>query len=159
MKSMNVKVISFLIIGVVLSSIIIYKVNSNYKNEIGGYDIYTLVMIEKRFDNFIEAYNNERLDVNCLKAFQDEFRILNEYIRRSPVLKFMNSPLQKISYYNLNDINEKEVEWMRDLQSEIRKITINLHEESKGDIGKLTYNYFKKKSNIENLNNLLTRLE
>lgn len=121
MKRKNIKVISLFLVLIILTSVIVFRMNNNYKNEIGGYDIYTLVMLENELDDFIELYNSEQIDVKSMDLYQDKIVVLNEYIRRSPVLRFMNIPLDKISDYNLDDINEKDIEWMRQIQKKLKE--------------------------------------
>lgn len=92
-KSFNIKQAGvILIIGIMFSLIMFYQ-NSKYKDDIGAYDIYTLVLLEESIDNFVELYNNGEINKESEENFRDEIVLLSEYLRRSSVLKFMNDPV------------------------------------------------------------------
>lgn len=131
---------------------------SNRLGDIGAYDIYTLVLLEKRIDNFVEMYSKGEMNKEIEENFKNEIVIISEYLRRSPMLKFMNVPVFKIRDYLVYGYNKKEIILMSNLQKELRRITLLLHEESNDNIGAVTYNYFKSESNIKDLKRILDEI-
>lgn len=152
----NIRIISILSIVFIIILVIFYNMNNRYKNDIGAYDIYTLVKLEKELEDFIQIYNSNELDIYSMKLFHEEMLILLEYLRRSPKLRFMNHPLMELIDYELEDIKQVDIDWMLEIQKEVRRITLDIHDRSKGDnIGLLTYEYFDNKDNIKNLIEIL----
>jgi len=158
MKLFNIKTISVISLICIIFSAIIFYQNSKYKEGIGAYDIYTLVLLEKRIDNFVEIYNKGEMNKEIEENFKNEIVILSEYLRRSPMLKFMNVPVFKIMDYLVYGYNEKEIKLMSNLQNELQRITLLLHEASNDNIGAVTYNYFKSESNIKDLKRILDEI-
>jgi hypothetical protein len=159
MKSFNIKAASMSVIICIIFTLILFHENSKYKEDIGAYDIYTLVILEKKIDNFVEIYHKGEVDKESEEVFRDDIILLSEYLRRSPVLKFMNAPVFKIRDYLVYGYSEKEIAWMGHLQKELRRITKLLHEESDDNIGIVTYHYFQREYNIKVLQSILSEVE
>lgn len=150
--------IGVVIVLLVLMIYITLLTNNHYKNEIGNHDIFTLVILEHEMDYFIEQYDSDELDDNSMELFQYKAMLLIEYLRRSPTLEFMYHPLEELIYYRTEGIDDKDIEWMRQVQQEVKKITLDLHEKSgNNNIGLLTYRYFDNEKNIKYLKELLDR--
>ncbi|QUH21230.1 hypothetical protein [Alkaliphilus sp. B6464] len=158
MKLFSIKKLSVILLICIIFSVTISYRNNIYREDIGVYDIYTLVLLEKRIDNFIEIYNKGEISKDVEEKFVNEIVILSEYLRRSPMLKFMNEPVYKINDFLVYGYGEKEVKSMINLQKELQRITSLLHEESNDNIGVVTYNYFRSENNIKDLKRILDEI-
>jgi hypothetical protein len=159
MKSFNIKATGMSVIICIIFTLNFFNESSKYKEDIGAYDIYTLVILEKKIDNFVEIYHKGEVDKESEEVFRDDIILLSEYLRRSPVLKFMNAPVFKIRDYLAYGYSEKEIAWMSHFQKELRRITRLLHEESDDNIGRVTYHYFQREDNIKVLKSILSEVE
>lgn len=141
---------------IVASGFITFTFTSRkYKNDIGAYDIYTLVNLEKKLDEIVFDYDNDRLDEKIWRAYKSELLTINEYARRSKPLKFMNWPLEEIRDLDLEEISDQEIEKIRSVQQEFRRITLVISDEAgENDIGLITYRFMTNGNNIEHLNEL-----
>ena len=158
MKQFNAKYIGVILIIIILFSISLFYHNGKYKEDIGAYDIYTLVLLEERIDNFVLKYNKGEINEQDEHEFKEDMMLISEYLRRSPILNFMNDPVIKIGDLIVYGYSEKDVICLSNLQKELKSIVILLHEDSNDNIGVVTYDYFKNEDNIKNLIRILCEI-
>ncbi len=113
---MNKKLIATIVILIFLISIHIIRSENKYKDEIGGYDIYTIVMLEHNIEILIVKLEEENRDLVLIREYQDRIRILSDYLRRSPALNFMTHSILEIASLDLEDIDQNELARLEELR-------------------------------------------
>lgn len=75
------------------------------------------------------------------------------------MLGFMNHSIYEIASFEIQEMNQKDIAWMKVVQQEIRRITLYLHDIShkKDDLGVKTYEYFTDDKNVDELIKILDR--
>ena len=123
-----------------------------YKDEVGGYDLYTLLSVQLEVESIVREFDDQALTDDTLIGHYDDLHTYARYAQLSPILGYLSADISYLDNYDLRDLEDGRIEDFRNVNESLSSVIDQIHNSDKEKLGIIAYDYLVDDEVVEDLN-------